>query len=185
MPLSPSAPPTEAKEEPYAHSPKESHQVAADRIFAHQLLAEETEEDGEHRGDCSVGSVSRRTAAAVGNVELEEGIAGVPSEVTWFLETAAAGGIDLRRSYKKRLFFKPSAVTLWLDWSSPGNAYFWCSADLRDAGFFYQKSCTSFFFRDIVSAVPVVNFFLSRRRTNSFIGLGLRYKLNLLSSGLL
>jgi hypothetical protein len=189
MPLLPSAPPIEAEEVPYAHSPKEGlhevmNQVAADRIFAHHLLEDESKE--EHIGDFLKESVLKNVVAAVDGAELEEGIARVPSEVSWFLATTAvAGGIDLRRIYKSRLLCKPSTVTLWLDSSTSGSAYLWCSADLRDAGFSYQESRTSFFFHDIVSIVPAVTICLSRRRTNKYTVFGLRNDLYLLFSGLL
>jgi len=159
MPNSPSAPPVD--EEFYAQSPLEMpHEFPKDTLAAEEIIvcpAANEESDGYYSTQGNY-NVAERTPTTENNVEIEEGIRNIPSEVTWFLKAAANEGIDLKRSYKRSLYCKSSAVvTLYLGSSSSGNKVFvFCSANLRDAGFVYAKSFTSFFLHDIESAVPVV-----------------------------
>lgn len=157
MPHTPSAPPID--EEFYAQSPLEMpHEVPKDTLAAEEIIvcpAANEGSDGYYstQGNCNV---AERTPTTENNVEIEEGSRNIPSEVSWFLKTAANEGIDLKRSYKRSLYCKSSVVTLYLGSSSSGKVFVFCSANLRDAGFVYAKSFTSFFLHDIESAVPMV-----------------------------
>jgi hypothetical protein len=159
MPYSPSAPPID--EDFYSHSqlerlsevPKDT--IAADEIIARRMAFEESEG---YRCTQRSSDVVATTIPPGISAEIEEGIRNLPCEVAWFLATAANEGIDLRRSYKRRLFCKASVVTLYLGSSSSGKVFIFSPANLRDAGFVYTKSFTSFSFQDIESAAPVVNY---------------------------